>query len=715
MMELLTMRTRIAACVLAAAAFALCAPGSAPAQTDDEVRALIAKAGEAKEFPHASFCAVFEHTDVTVEESGLAHFRRHNLYKVLTDRGALDLAVTRLDYDPASNLLEPQSIRIFRKGGAVETVPLSSVRDLFAPAAGIYWGARMKLVALPRLEVGDAVEAKTYKKGFEIAYLGGEGETGGAVGAVSSPGGGAAPVPAAPGGRAAAPSPGSSVTVPATTSPVAADHAAAQDDSRYIPPMRGHFYDVVYFQDIYPIKEKRYDLHMPADKPIRYETYNGALFSSQRFDEQGTHYSWWRTDVPALAVEPRSAETPDVATKLVLATLSSWQEKSRWFAAIHDTIYNDSPAIRATVKELTAGLGTDVDRVAALQHWAAQEIRYSGLSMGKGEGYTHHPGVMSFHDRCGVCKDKAGMLITLMRSAGFDVWPALTMAGARVEEVPADQFNHSVVAWRHKDGSFTMLDPTWVPYSNELWSSAEQEQNFVIGTPEGEGLMETPYSPPEKHVLKITSRGAVDSRGDLTGNLRIAATNYMDQRMRRLLGTRKRDDLRAYIEGWLAAISPSCELVRFTVGDPLDFKRQYALELEYRVPGYAAVSPGSIDFASPGWKLGFGAAPLLVAASAIDLENRELPLFLWYTQTLECDEAIRLPAGCAPRALTKSAEKPGEFASFEMKRSLERGTLLNSGRVLIKNRMIPAESYPGFRGNLKEALLYATERIIFER
>jgi hypothetical protein len=647
--------------------------GVASAQTDDEIRTLIAKAGEAKDYSDAAVVAVFERIDVTVEESGLAHYRKHSVTKILTEKGALERSALRFDYDPASNAIDVESVRVFRKDGSIDTVDLSALEDLFAPAWMIYWGARMKVIGLPRLAPGDAVEVKTHKKGFEIAYLG---EASGA------PSGGA---------------------------------AAIGEDERYIPPMRGHFYDVVYFQDSYPMKEKRYDLHMPKDKPIQYRVYNGSLYSAQNFDSAQTNYSWWIFDVPALGEEPRMAEAPDIVPKLVLSTLPSWQEKSRWFAAIHDTIYLSNEPIKKLVKDLTAGLKTDVEKVAALQHWAAQEIRYSGLSMGKGEGYTHHPGTMSFRDRCGVCKDKAGMLITLMRAAGYDVWPALTMAGARVEEVPADQFNHSVVAWRHKDGTFTMLDPTWVPYSTEPWSSAEQEQNYVIGTPEGEGLMETPYSPPENHVLTIRSTGAVDRDGNLTGTIRIAATNYMDQRMRRYLGTHKRDDLRANVEGWFAAISPSVRVTKFSIGDPLDFNKQFALDVTYTVPLYAVTAEGGLDFASPAWKLGFGASPLLAAASVVSSEKREYPLFLWYTQTLECDESITVPSGLEPRELSKEADKTGAYAAYSMERSFGRSVLKNSGRVLVKRRLVPPDAYPDFRDILRKADDYGTQRVILDR
>ncbi|MCX5754081.1 MAG: DUF3857 domain-containing protein, partial [Candidatus Krumholzibacteria bacterium] len=164
--------------ILAAGAFA---------QTDDEIRELVAKAGEAKDYPDAGFVAVFEKIDVAVEESGLAHYRRHTLTKILTDEGALARAALRFDYDPASNFIDVESVRIFRREGAVETIDLATVRDLFAPASMIYWGARMKVAQLPRLAPGDAVEVKTYKKGFEIAYLAeGEGSGGGGSGVAPS-------------------------------------------------------------------------------------------------------------------------------------------------------------------------------------------------------------------------------------------------------------------------------------------------------------------------------------------------------------------------------------------------------------------------------------------------------------------------------------------------------------------------------------------------
>ena len=55
----------------------------------------------------------------------------------------------------------------------------------------------------------------------------------------------------------------------------------------------------------------------------------------------------------------------------------------------------------------------------------------------------------------------------------------MTMAGSRVESIPADHFNHCVAVVKLADGTYMPLDPTWVPFCRELWSSAEQQQNYL--------------------------------------------------------------------------------------------------------------------------------------------------------------------------------------------------------------------------------------------
>ncbi len=69
------------------------------------------------------------------------------------------------------------------------------------------------------------------------------------------------------------------------------------------------------------------------------------------------------------------------------------------------------------------------------------------------------------------------------------------------------------------NGQYKILDPTWVPFVREEWSSLEQQQNYLMGVPEGADLMITPISAPENHPLKITGNTTILEDGSLEGQL----------------------------------------------------------------------------------------------------------------------------------------------------------------------------------------------------
>ena len=139
---------------------------------------------------------------------------------------------------------------------------------------------------------------------------------------------------------------------------------------------------------------------------------------------------------------------------------------------------------------------------------------------------------MNYTDRCGVCKDIAGTLISFLRMAGFEAYPAMTMAGSRVESIPADHFNHCVAVVKLSSGTYMPLDPTWVPFCRELWSSAEQQQNYLPGVPEGSDLCLTPVSAPENHYVRIKANNKLDAKGTLTGQFTITAEGQSDSNIR---------------------------------------------------------------------------------------------------------------------------------------------------------------------------------------
>jgi len=622
----------------------------------DSLIAAIAAAGDSSAWPDAPAVIVSDRTTTRVEETGLGHVRRTRLVKILTEDGARAQATQRFDYDPASNMIRIESIRIVRSGGGIVSIDPSSAADLPAPADMIYWGARMKLVSLPRLLVGDAVEIATYKKGFQIAYL----EDG------------------------------------ARSRETPTAESAAAGDERYIPPMRGHFYDVVTFQESLPMKEKIYRVRVPRDKPIQYAVYNGTLRSSLVLADSSFVYQWEAHDAPAFKSEDRMPDGTDVLPKVVMATVESWPAKSRWFFQVNDPVLAADEAIRAKVRELTAGCRTDDEKMAVLLHWVAQEIRYSGLSMGKGEGYTLHPGTMTYAERCGVCKDIAGMLVTMLRAAGFTTYPVMTDAGARVEAIPADQFNHCVVAVERPDGSFTMLDPTWAPFDRGTWSHFEGEQNFVIGSPHGEGLSAIRAFTPEENRMTIEDRARLAADGGIEGEMVIHGIGASDNRIRGGLSSARAGDREAYLADLLGGLGSTVEVTRFTFTDPRDFTREAEIRVSYRASIYAAVGDSLIGFVPPAVRVASNNMRLCrLLAFAKGEGKREHDALLWFSQETAVKDDVELPPGWRCEGKPDSVRVDRDAGKVRARITPDGGRLRAELTAVTSKRTIPAAEWEG--------------------
>lgn len=601
-------------------------------------------------YPGSDLVVVLDETKVDVEESGLSHIYKRQIVKLLTEDGCLKYSTFRLDYDPASSYAEIQSIKVFREGKE-EEIPLNSVLDLPQPQSMIYWGPRMKLASIPNLNPEDGIEIKTYSKGFVIAYL--------------------------------------------------LENGLTADDERYIPPMRGHFYDVVLFQSDHPIVKKTYTVSLPKDKLLNAKVFNGEISFETKYDKERVYYTFVKENVPPIKREPRMVEDTDAMPKVVLATVEDWKEKSKWFYQVNEEAkafeWNDE--IAKEVEKITKGLNTDDEKRKALLAWVARQIRYSGISMGKGEGYTLHPGIMTFNDRAGVCKDIAGMLITMLRCAGYKTYAAMTMAGAKVEDIPADQFNHCVVAVKLGEGEYKLYDPTWCPFSREIWSSAEKPQNYVIGTESGEVLMETPPAPPEDNFIKVVSTGSFDGDGNFEGKMRITGGAYSETNLVWVVVFSEKRELRSTFENWIKKIAPQAELISFATEDPVDVNKPFFIELKYKIPNFGVKGQNGFYFISPVAQNILSNRRLTDFVASIKGEKREYDIFLRATRKFIFEETLNLPFASKTKVLEEGKIVDGDASSFEGKASINGKVFELKETFVVKKKIVPAQDYL----NLKES------------
>ena len=162
------------------------------------------------------------------------------------------------------------------------------------------------------------------------------------------------------------------------------------DESRFIPPMRGQFYDIVPFWTTEPTVRKVYKVNIPMEKEMQFQFYQGECTSSMRYEDGRKAYTFVSTDIMPTRREPNMVDLFDAAPKLMMSSTPRWQDKSLWFNKVNEDYgsFSAIPEAQKKVDELIQGKKTEMEKIAVLTHWVADNIRYSGISMGKGEGYT---------------------------------------------------------------------------------------------------------------------------------------------------------------------------------------------------------------------------------------------------------------------------------------------------------------------------------------
>ena len=319
----------------------------------------------------------------------------------------------------------------------------------------------------------------------------------------------------------------------------------------------------------------------------------------------------------------------------------------------------------------------------------ADNIRYSGTSRGPREGFTLHTGIETFRDRMGVCKDIAGMLITMFRAAGLDAYPTLTMAGPRVERIPADQFNHTVAVVREQDGSFTLYDPTSSPWSRQMWSVSEPVQGVVYGTPEGEDLTLSPYFPPEVNLAAFTTQSVLRENGTLDMSIRAELSGYACTALRRSVWRTPPGERQGMFEQ-AVGISPTARIEHVEYTDPLDYSVDSSVEMKVTAPQYAAGSGPVRAFRVPMLSHPFSSFLAPELTYPVDAKTRQYGVRLRATRMLRYDETVSLPAGWTVREVPEPRTIDSEAASLTFEAKPANGGLTMHLEMSLKHHIIPA-------------------------
>jgi len=448
----------------------------------------------------------------------------------------------------------------------------------------------------------------------------------------------------------------------------------------------GTWSDYVNFEGTDPIKRSEYTVVAPKERPLQNIALKAEIPGTVTHTKQDHGdlfiYRWVARNVPRAFPEPEMPPLYSQTQRLLVSTIKDWKSISRWYWNLSKpNLKKTTPVMKKTVERLTKGIPDPHEKIRKIFQWVSQEIRYLGLTVEKNApGYEPHRVNMTFDRRAGVCRDKAALLVAMLRLAGFDSYPVLIMVGPKKDpNVPQPFFNHAISCVREKNGSYLLMDST-DENTKQLLPAYLNNLSYLIATPEGETLRTSPIQPAEQNMMDIKTEGRLDKAGNLKAKSILSFGGINDNAYRGYFSRLPDDEQRGYFEKIIKKIVPGARLIdyRITPSNILDTKSPLKANLSFEAKDILISGENIVMMPVP--RMGNSVGLVRHLIEGIGLKKRKYPFFTRYSCGVR--ETLRLELN----------QSVGRLISMPEYESIENGGTSWKRSISIKSRSLVSEN-----------------------
>ena len=484
---------------------------------------------------------------------------------------------------------------------------------------------------------------------------------------------------------------------------------------------QNQFADTTMLEWDVPILRTEVRLKSPKELPIKRIAIShplGNVTSNEVVNADGSMLrTWVVTNSPQAFPEPNMPSMRNEIQNLYYSTAGSWEELSSWYWGLCE------PHLATATEAITNKVHELKNDLRAIYDFVAQEVRYMGLTMeDTSPGYAPHDVCITFDNRYGVCRDKAALLVAMLRIAGFEAYPVLIHAGEKVyREVPMPWFNHAIVAVRapgdaraNADG-FILMDPT-DESSHDLLPAYLNDSSYLVACPMGETLHTTPVTPAASNLCRINSEVTVMPEGTATLDVEAAFGGVNDNAFRSSLLRVKPADRRKIFERMLQSLYPGCELTEFSLlpENLQDTTAPLSCRLSAKVSEVLLEGETRDELDLPMLSGAFGVVNWLLEDKTV-LDHRRFPLTIESTAAVSETMRIRFDSGMRdPISLPPTTNIEGPY-SFHSSAALEDDALVLKREIAINAVEIAPEDYLAMRENIKRVEAVSRVKPIFAK
>jgi hypothetical protein len=337
----------------------------------------------------------------------------------------------------------------------------------------------------------------------------------------------------------------------------------------------------VFLRTLWPVRRVRLSVEAPASTSLRFSV-RGIPASDVQREESGGNVRLTYEGGPFAPFEhwePGMPEEVETRISFAFSTGRSWQEVAADYARIVDDQIRRGAAVLPEKERSDASSARGVlTRLASRLH---RQIRYTGVEFGD-SAIVPTPPAETWKRGYGDCKDKAAVLVSLLREAGIPAHVALLDAAPGPDVDPdlpgLGAFDHAIVVVEGKER-------IWIDATDEYGipgqlPAADQGRWALVASASTRQLVRTPRAEARENGILEEREFRLSEFGPAHVLVRAEPSGSEERDYRRAYHRMKRKDLEKQLGSYASAIFLAKKIGRFDYSDPLDFSTRFRLNLD---------------------------------------------------------------------------------------------------------------------------------------
>ena len=173
-----------------------------------------------------------------------------------------------------------------------------------------------------------------------------------------------------------------------------------------------------------PVDRVAVRLLAPLDRPMQTRSYNTDLKATVSVADGMREYRWMLDNARALKDEDGEPSWFSASPWLQISEYKNWKEVTAWADDLYQSDTKLSPELMQQIKAWRDESHDKRDAVRHALEFVQDQIRYFGVEMGQNSHRPSNPSEV-FARRFGDCKDKAVLLVAMLKEMGIKAYPAL--------------------------------------------------------------------------------------------------------------------------------------------------------------------------------------------------------------------------------------------------------------------------------------------------